>query len=87
MSSIAWRPCNERCSRWAIAALHEACRRAYVLVRERQVSHADAAAVLQVTPSAVSVGVVRAQRALRKELERNGIQAPIGTRRRKNRKR
>ncbi|MFI5227728.1 MAG: RNA polymerase sigma factor [Gemmatimonadales bacterium] len=69
----------------AVADLPEARRRAYLLVREQHVSHADAAALLRVTPSAVNASVVRAQRALREELERHGIRTPRETRRQKPR--
>src|SRR6185312_2398188 len=62
----------------ATARLSAPCRRAYHLVREQRVSYAVAAAVLSVTPSAVNVSVVRAQRTIRAELEGRGIAAPKG---------
>jgi RNA polymerase sigma factor (sigma-70 family) len=64
----------------ATAGLPETHRRAYQLVRVQHASHATAAAVLGVTPSALSMNVVRAQQALEVELELRGIEAPKGRR-------
>ncbi len=62
----------------AMAELPEACRRAYLLVREQKASYAEAAAVLGVTTSAVNANVVRAQRKLRARLgERLGRPEPL----------
>jgi DNA-directed RNA polymerase specialized sigma24 family protein len=51
------------------------CRRAYLMVRDAEMSYDAVAANLGVSRSAVTSYVVRAQRRFRQELERQGIQA------------
>jgi RNA polymerase sigma-70 factor (ECF subfamily) len=66
----------------ALAALPPACRRAYVMVREEGFSYAQAATILGVSRSGVSAFVVKAQRKLRGQLKRRGIEATVWRRRR-----
>jgi len=57
-----------------LALIPVVCRRAYLMVRDAQMSYEDVAVHMGVSRSAVTSYVVRAQRRFRQELERQGIQ-------------
>lgn len=65
----------------ALWGLTPACREAFILVRERGMSHEQAAATLRVKTSTVSANVALARGEVLAALQRNGISAP-GLRRR-----
>ena len=67
--------------RQTMASLPPECRRAFTLVRERELSYEIAATRLGVSRSAVNRHVMRAHHAFRRELREYGIDAPKPQRR------
>ncbi|MGH7619778.1 MAG: sigma-70 family RNA polymerase sigma factor [Gemmatimonadaceae bacterium] len=63
-----------------LAKLPPGCRRAFELVREEGLSYTEAARVLGVSRAGVSAFVVKAQRRLRRQLNRRGVGGGCGAR-------
>jgi len=59
-----------------LESLPPACKRTYVMVREQGMTYQEAAEALEISRSAVSANLVRAQRAFRKQLLARGMYAP-----------
>ena len=69
-------------ARWEmLESLSPRCRQAYELVREQGLSYAQAARLLGMTRSGVCAFVVKAQRKLRLQLKRRGIETTAWARR------